>query len=92
MLTKTYSVSECETKLYETVSGARKEDPNTKREYELTFLEEQIKSITAQRDEMIQAKERELKEVKELLAQAKNLGVKPAPTPEPKPEPIKLTT
>ena len=45
------------------------------RKYERGFIEEQIKQITKQRDEMIALKEKELKEVEEILVEMDKLDI-----------------
>jgi predicted lactoylglutathione lyase len=44
--------------------------------YERKFIEDQIKAITAQRDELIAIKEAELKECQDILAEMNKLGIK----------------
>ena len=46
-----------------------------KQRYERKFIEEQIKSITEQRDDLIAAKEAELKECTDILAEMDKLGI-----------------
>ncbi len=46
-----------------------------KERYERKFIEDQIIAITASRDEMIAAKERELKECTDILAEMDKLGI-----------------
>lgn len=43
--------------------------------YERSFLESQVDAITAQRDDMIAAKQAELDDVNTLLAQCDTLGI-----------------
>ena len=45
------------------------------REYNISFLQEQVEAITKQRDEMIALKEAELAEVQTLLSEAKKLSM-----------------
>lgn len=47
----------------------------TRQIYERKFIEEQILSITQQRDELISAKERELKECTDILEEMDKLGI-----------------
>ena len=45
------------------------------REYNISFLQEQVEAITKQRDEMIALKEKELAEVNTLIAKCEKLGI-----------------
>jgi predicted lactoylglutathione lyase len=51
------------------------EKPAETQEYKLSFLKEQVLSITKQRDEMIALKEKELAEVEKLIVEAEKLGI-----------------
>jgi predicted lactoylglutathione lyase len=56
----------------------------TKQIYERKFIEEQIIAITAQRNALIAAKEAELKECTDILAEMDKLGVVSVKPVEPK--------
>jgi hypothetical protein len=63
-------ISECEVEVTKTIP-----EVVVTQKYERGFIEEQIKQITKQRDEMIALKEKELKECTDILSEMDKLEV-----------------
>ena len=63
-------------KVDNTLKVVKEETTQTEKTYDLDFLKKQLIDITAQRDEFVEARNKEIEEVENLLAKCNELGVK----------------